>query len=90
MKDALTRPRTVILWGVGLAVVGVLLVILVPNLVNMIAPGQTALGQDAQAVAYVFISAVEALLPPLGAAFIGAGLVMTYLERSRVPAGERE
>lgn len=76
------RPRVVLWWGIGIAVGGSLLVILTPIVIDwMIVSGATDAGQGVHTAVEVVLHAAASVLPPLGAALIGAAIVMVYLER---------
>jgi Na+/proline symporter len=76
------RPKVVIWWGIGVAVGGSLLVLLVPAVLGLFLRGETTVGQEAQGVVEVVLRMASGVLPPLGAALIGAGIVILYIEKN--------
>ncbi|WP_285113724.1 hypothetical protein [Leifsonia sp. fls2-241-R2A-40a] len=84
MNGSRLRPKVVLRWGIGLAVAGLLLAVLVPQVFfSVILPTSTSSPLDQGLMAFVdVLTRVLALgVVPLGVAFIGAGIVMTYLDR---------
>ena len=76
------RPRLVLWWGIAIAVGGSLLVILTPIVIDwMFVSGATEEGQGVHTAVEVVLRAAASVLPPLGAALIGAAIVMIYLEQ---------
>jgi len=76
-----SMPATVTWWGVGAALGGALFIVAAPAAFNAWWTPNT---QDWQAAIMVFDIAMQiarTLLAPLGAALIGAGLVMRYIDR---------
>jgi Na+/proline symporter len=72
--------RTVLWWGIGLAVVGALLIVFVPAIADSLNIGATEEGQTVRIGIELAIRVARELLPPLGAAFIAAALVMGFIQ----------
>ena len=72
--------KRVLWWGIGILVGGAVLIVLLPGIVSLIAGGE-GLGQIAGVVIEVVLRVAREVLPPLGAALIGAGLVMAFIRR---------
>lgn len=89
------RPKVVLWWGVGLALAGVLLTILVPQLgyAVVVQPDHSGSGVD-QALLVLLdlvVRIIGQVLTPLGIALIGASVVMAYVGRllaTRIPEAE--
>jgi hypothetical protein len=84
MKSRL-RPKVIIWWGISLSVGGALLVIVVPYLVVQQQGGTNGVDQGAQSIALQLtvelgLRVAAQVLPSLGAALIGAGVVMRFIE----------
>jgi Na+/proline symporter len=73
------EPKTVLLWGVGLALGGAALMTLIPWIVFSI--GTNEQSQVFAGPISVFISLVREIIVPLGTGLIAAGIVMGYLKR---------
>jgi hypothetical protein len=86
MISSRLRPKVVIWWGVGLSVGGSLLVLLVPGFVAALVGGASGVSQDVQVPTELILRVAASVLPSLGAAFIGAGLVMLYIEKQILTA----
>ncbi|MCD1572243.1 hypothetical protein [Agromyces mediolanus] len=83
-----SMPKTVISWGIGIALLGGILIATAPFLVS--GPWWAVNTEEWSLVIGVYeivMALARALLAPLGAALIAAGLVMKYLDRRL--AGER-
>ncbi|MDQ0894390.1 hypothetical protein [Agromyces ramosus] len=76
-----TMPTTVIWWGAGTAVGGALVIVLTPMAMYVMVPPNTEQWQSAIMTMDVLVQVARAVLPPLGAALIAAGLVMRYIDR---------
>ncbi len=95
MKPSRLRPKVVIWWGAALAAGGAALVVLVPMVLSVLIGPATPGGQDVEIPVEIVLRVAGSVLPPLGAALIGAGLVMLYIERhllghERLELGDRE
>jgi len=78
------RPKVVLWWGVGLALAGVLLTLLMPQLSYSLLPepsSATGVDQGLLLLLSLVIRIVGDLLTPLGVALIGASIVMAYVGR---------
>lgn len=78
------RPKVVLWWGVGLALAGVLLTLLMPQLSYSLLPepsSATGVDQGLLILLSLVIRIVGDLLTPLGVALIGASIVMAYVGR---------
>jgi predicted Na+-dependent transporter len=80
MNEPRLRPKVIVWWGIAVAVGGALLVVLVPWVLNMLI-GNSQGQQDFQVIVQTVLQVAASVLPPLGAALIAAGIVMTYVER---------
>ncbi|WP_308798903.1 hypothetical protein [Agromyces silvae] len=75
-----SMPTTTIWWGIGLAVGGALLIAISPPILNaMFLPNSPEWSTAAELLNLV-LTIARAVLPPLGAALIAAGLVMKYVD----------
>lgn len=82
------RPKVVLWWGIGLLVADAVLNFAVPAVFAGFAAASGANGVD-QALYGLFatvLSAVNRVMPFLGAALVGAGVVMFYIARNLLPA----
>lgn len=92
--DSKLRPKVVLWWGVGLALAGVLVALLLPQLAYSAIPAPssaTGVDQGLLVLLDLVIRIVSDLLTPLGVALIGASLVMAYIGRllsARAPQAE--
>ncbi|MDN4598605.1 hypothetical protein [Leifsonia virtsii] len=78
------RPKVVLWWGIGLALAGVLLTLLLPQLSYSLMPdpsSATGVDQGFLVLLSLVIRIVGDLLTPLGVALIGASVVMAYVGR---------
>jgi hypothetical protein len=75
-----SMPSTTIWWGVGAAVGGALLIVIAPPILNMVLQPNTPEWSLATEVLLLVLNVAQAVLPPLGAALIAAGLVMRYVD----------
>ncbi|MEV1128554.1 hypothetical protein [Agromyces sp. NPDC049794] len=73
-------PGKVLWWGVVLAVLGALLVVLVPWLLDQLGVGFDAQGQDLRVGLELGLRVIRELLVPLGAALIAAAIVMGFIQ----------
>jgi len=76
-----SMPRKTLWWGVGLSVGGAILAMTTPPLLAMTLPLDTTAGQTAFFAFETAFSVIRQLAVPLGAALIGAALVMSYVDR---------
>ncbi|GAA1527453.1 hypothetical protein BJ978_001430 [Agromyces terreus] len=76
-----SMPRTVILWGAGVAVVGGLLVAAAPQVLEAWWAPNTDEWYSAAGIFEILIAIARTVLAPLGAALIAAGVVMHYVDR---------
>ncbi|MRX44588.1 hypothetical protein [Agromyces kandeliae] len=76
-----SMPRTVIWWGVAIALAGGLLVAAAPYALTAWWGANTAEWSAATVVFEVVLAIARTTLAPLGAALIAAGLVMHYVDR---------
>jgi hypothetical protein len=74
-------PRTVTIWGVVIALLGGVLIAVVPTAVNIWWVPNTEPWSLATEVFEIILDLARTLLAPLGAALIAAGLVMRYVDR---------
>ena len=84
MTESKLRPRVVLWWGIGLTAGGLLLSVLVPQLFYTIAlpsSGPTRLDEGLLTVLDLFTRVLAQGVVPVGAALIGAGVVMAYVAR---------
>lgn len=75
-----SMPKTVIWWGVGTAVGGALLIAIAPPILNVVMQPNTPAWSLAVDTLLLVLNVAQAVLPPLGAALIAAGLVMKYID----------
>jgi ABC-type hemin transport system substrate-binding protein len=90
MRSSRVAPKVVLWWGVGLALGGGALIILLPNLAYTVATtGNNLVGVDQGLLMGVdfVVRILSAIVAPLGTALIGAGIVMFYLRQLLQPAG---
>lgn len=80
-------PGKVLAWGIVLAVLGALVVVLVPWLWDLFGAGFVPQGQEFRIGLQLALSVVRELLVPLGAALIAAGIVMGFI-RAQYPRRE--
>ena len=79
----ITARRTITL-GAIVALGGALLVIFLPSAVDaLFVSAALSRGQEIQAALEVVLRVASSILPPLGAALIGAGLVMAFHEQAQ-------
>lgn len=74
-------PRTVILWGVVIAVTGGLLVAAAPAAVSAWWAPNTEEWYSVIGILEIILNLARTLLAPLGAALIAGGVVMHYIHR---------
>lgn len=74
-------PKTVFWTGVGTTLAGAALVVLLPAAILPFLYQATAQGQGLLVALDIVLRVVNVVLPPLGAALIGASAVMAYLDR---------
>ncbi|CAN5178416.1 hypothetical protein BH09ACT6_BH09ACT6_12110 [soil metagenome] len=87
MKPSWLRAKVIFWAGVAIAVGGAFLVILVPPVVDwLFITANSSRGQEVHAVIEVTLRAAASVLPSLGAALIGAGIVMNHLDQRTPPA----
>ncbi|HEV7565974.1 MAG TPA: hypothetical protein VGO31_08475 [Microbacteriaceae bacterium] len=82
MKSSRLRPGVVIRWGIVISVGGALLIVLVPMFAYQMYATPNGVDQGLIAVIQTLVSVANIVLPPLGAALIGAGLVILYIEKN--------
>lgn len=78
-----STARKTIWWGVVLLIGGALLIVLVPSALLTVGILSTQTQDLAVAVETVLQVARE-VVPPLGAALIGSGLVMDHIDKRRL------
>ena len=84
MIESRLRPKVVLWWGVGLAVAGILLNILLPQVgYALVGPvnASTRIDQGLIAALSILLDLVRQTLLPLGVALIAASVVMAYVAR---------
>jgi Na+-driven multidrug efflux pump len=81
MNTSRLTPKVIIWWGIIVDIVGVLLVLFVPDLIAGVVNNQAVNGGSLGAIIETVLRAAAIVAPPLGAAFIGAGIVMAYIRR---------
>ena len=74
-------PKKTLWWGVALVVGGAIFIVTTPPLLPMILPLDTEAGQIAYFALIAALDVVRELVLPVGAALIGAALVMFYVDR---------
>ncbi len=90
------RPRLVLTWGIALILGGVALEVLLPAIGAAIATARPSSAMDQDLLLALDLAArlVRLLVAPVGAALIGASLVMFFLaplvERADLPIGSRD
>jgi predicted lipid-binding transport protein (Tim44 family) len=89
MKSSRLRPKVVIWWGIALAVGGSLLGVFAPGLMYQWYGGADAAGQGFQGIDQGLLSIIQVVVslatnvcPSVGAALIGAGVVMRYVKNN--------
>ena len=80
-------PGKVLGWGIVLAVLGALLVVLVPWILDLLGVGSVPQGQELRVGLELALRVVRELLVPLGAALVAAGIVMGFI-RAQYPRRE--
>ncbi|WP_401000679.1 hypothetical protein [Agromyces sp. GXQ0307] len=73
-------PRTVIIWGIAVSVCAALLIVLVPAVADWAAIGATSQGQEARVAIELVVRVLREVAGPIGAALIGAALVMGFIQ----------
>lgn len=76
-----TMPGAVMAWGIGVAIGGAVLIAVVPMAIYTVVPPNTQQWQAVYVAFDLVMQIARTSLPPLGAALIGAALVMRYLDR---------
>ena len=91
MIESKLRPKVVLWWGIGLALAGMLLEVLVPGLsVDLLnAQPRATVDQGLLVLLDVCTRVITQAIAPLGVALIGASVVMAYVGRLLTPASER-
>lgn len=74
-------PKKTLWWGIALAVGGAIFIVATPPLLPSILPLNTEAGQTAYFALLAALDVVRELVLPIGAALIGAALVMFYVDR---------
>jgi hypothetical protein len=74
-------PKKTLWWGIALAVGGAIFIVTAPPLLPLILPLNTETGQTAYFALFAALDVVRELVLPIGAALIGAALVMFYVDR---------
>jgi hypothetical protein len=74
-------PKKTLWWGIALAVGGAIFIVITPPLLPTILPLNTEAGQVAYFALLAALDVVRELVLPVGAALIGAALVMFYIDR---------
>ena len=83
-------PKTTLWWGIALVVGGAILIVATPPLLSRVLPIETQAGQVAFFAFAGAVDIVRQLVLPVGAALIGAALVMFYVDRRLRDEGVRE
>jgi len=91
VNESKLRPKVVLWWGIGLAIGGLLLAILVPNLSYTLLDmqGGATVDQGLMLLLDVCTRIIMQAIAPLGIALIGASVVMAYVGRLLTPGRER-
>lgn len=74
-------PKKTLWWGIALAVGGAIFIVATPPLLSLVLPLNTEAGQIAYFAFAGGVDVVRQLVLPVGAALIGAALVMFYVDR---------
>lgn len=80
MTSTDSMPSTTVWWGVGIAVGGALLIAVSPPVLNLMFQPNTPDWSVAAEILNLVLTIARAVLPPLGAALVAAGLVMRYVD----------
>ncbi|MCI2959633.1 hypothetical protein MN032_18265 [Agromyces atrinae] len=81
MNRAVDRaPRTVLIWGIVIAVGGSLLISAAPMVVNGIMVPNTVEWHSVYLVMELVLTVARAVLPMLGVSLIAASIVMRYID----------
>jgi hypothetical protein len=83
-------PKKTLWWGIALVAGGAIFIVAIPPLLPTILPLNTEVGQIAYFALLTVLDVVRELVLPVGAALIGAALVMFYLDRRLRDEGVRE
>ncbi|WP_430645274.1 hypothetical protein [Agromyces sp. GXS1127] len=76
-----SMPKTVIWWGIAIALAGGFLIAAAPYALSAWWAVNTAEWSAAVVVVEIILAIARTTLAPLGAALIAAGLVMVYVDR---------
>jgi hypothetical protein len=85
--DSRLRPKTVLWWGVGLTLGGMLLTLLLPPIGYSLAglsSGASGVDQGLLGGLDLVVRLIGQVVPPLGVALIGASVVMAFVAQ-RLP-----
>ena len=88
MQDSM--PKRTLWWGIGLAVAGALMILLVPQLMYSTVSPQTEpeVGQTVLMIVELVLNVIRQLVLPLGTALIAASLVMFYIRGRSKPTDD--
>lgn len=75
------EPKPVIWWGVGMLLGGIVLIVFAPMAFIPLSLGGNPAGQAVLGFLNLVLGVVRQIILPLGSAFIGAGIVMVYIDR---------
>ncbi len=78
------KPALVAWWGVAVLIGGAVLTVTVSPLVYSFFDGGRTLAQDVMVAIEFGLLVARAVLPPLGASLIAAGLVMSYIDKHQL------
>ncbi|MDR6612559.1 hypothetical protein [Leifsonia sp. 1010] len=84
MTESRLRPKVVLWWGIGLAVAGLLLNMLLPQVgyaLTVQVNASTPVDQGMLTALTVVLDLIRQTLLPLGIALIAASMVMAYIAR---------
>lgn len=81
-------PDTTMIWGIALLVGGALLIVFAPLVLTVLATPNSQAWQFGYLAIDTMVQILRQAIAPLGAALVGASLVMRYVDR-RLSAGDR-
>lgn len=82
-------PKAVLISGIAFSLVAGLLIVLVPAVADWAAIGATPQGQDARVAVELAVRVFREVAAPIGAALIGASLVMGFIQGRETMEPER-